>query len=79
MLHEYFEKEEEQVYDGVGVVEEIILRELFSSDQIGLFANTPLKILQFYVVAHYNHVSYENVEELLFNLGVYQDFIGNMG
>ena len=72
---QYLEEEVEEIDDGVGVGEELVVGESLPGDAVGLPAHPPLELLELAELLREDQMCDEQVEQLLLYFRVYQDFI----
>jgi hypothetical protein len=68
---EYFEEEVEQVDDGVGIGEDLVVGVLLFGDVVGLAADPSFELSDVYELEGEDHVGDEEVEEFFLYFGVY--------
>ena len=69
----------QQVYDRVGVVEELVGRQGSPRDQVSLFTDAAPELHGVGRVLGKDEVGHEEVEEFLLDFGVEEDLVGDMG
>jgi len=73
--HQHLEEEVQEVDDGIGVIEEVVLRQGSLGDSIGLATDPPPEIPKLEVAAAEHEVRDEYVKQLLLYLGIHEYFV----